>query len=402
MSSDPAPHEFAKAQRRGPSAGQARFRQIAQSLREAIAGGVYRAGDHLPTEMELAREHQVSRVTAAAALTELARAGLVTRTPRRGTIVQGGLPYPGSTPRPLVAWVVMRVESTFGLSLLRGIQLGARDAGFGLLLADSGATMEDEMQAIRDAVTSGAKGIMIFIRDGEHYNAEVLRLVLGGYPVVLVDRYLRGVPCASVSSDNVEGSRMLVNELLDAGHRHICVLTFPPSDTSTIQDRIHGYVQALTEAGIPVDYSLHYVLSTLDDVNNPPWDLQPRVVEDFVDFLQAHADVTAVYATNAFLGLVAWRAIQRLGLRIPDDMSLICVDPLETIPLSVPEVTCGVQQGEAIGRTAVALLQDVMAGKSPRTVQLQMHLRRAGSVGMPGRAAPQLTGASVPAQVELA
>src|SRR5260370_30006213 len=81
---DAAVDNFAKVNGSASGAGQARYRQIADSLREAIQSGVYRSGGRLPTEMELARQHGVSRVTAAAALTELARAGLVTRTPRRG------------------------------------------------------------------------------------------------------------------------------------------------------------------------------------------------------------------------------------------------------------------------------------------------------------------------------
>lgn len=361
---------------------KARFRQIAHGLQRAIESGIYKPGDQLPTEMELAREHHVSRVTAGAALGELARAGLVTRTPRRGTIVRAGARFGRASDRPFVAWIVDRVESAFGLSLLRGIQRGVREAGFGLLLCNSGVTHEDEEQAIRDAVAWGAAGTMIFIQDGEHYNAEVLRLVLGGYPIVLVDRYLRGVHCAVVSSDNVDGSRMLVQELLDAGHHRICVLTFAPSDTSTIEDRIRGYVQALTAAGVPVDYSLHYVT---DDVfpMMQDWEPPPAIVGRFVDFLNAHPDVTAIYATNEELALIAYRATEWMHLRIPEDISLVCIDPLEAIPLSVPRVTAALQQGTQIGVTAVQLLQELMAGKPPRTVLLPMQVRRAGTIGPP-------------------
>jgi GntR family transcriptional regulator of arabinose operon len=382
MKSRPLSQVIAKANTAGAGKERARFRQIAESLRRAIVEGVYGGGDRLPTEMELAREHGVSRVTAAAALTELARAGLVTRTPRRGTVVCLGADLHRGPARPLVAWVVMHVETTFGLGLLRGIQLGARAAGFGLLLVNSGADHEEESRAIQEAAAAGAAGIMVFLRDGECYNAEVLRLVVGGYPVVLVDRWIRGVNCATVSSDNLSGSRMLVQELLDAGHRHICVLTYPPRDTSTIEDRIRGYVQALTDANVPVDYSLHYVVE-YQEGETTAWEPAPEIVEAFVQFLRAHPHVTAIYATNAFVGLVGYRAVQRLGLRLPEDLSLVSIDPLEAIPLSLPAVTCGVQQGEAIGRTAVTLLQELMAGEPPRSVQLPVLLRRAGSVGPP-------------------
>jgi DNA-binding LacI/PurR family transcriptional regulator len=378
---------FAKANH-PDSAGQgrqARFREIAQALHEAIQSGVYQAGDRLPTELELAQQHGVSRVTAAAALSELARAGLVTRTPRRGTIVRPGAQYASTSTRTTIALILPNLEQTHALGLLRGVDLGARAAGFSLLITVSQESHEEEGRAIRDAVAAGAAGMIIFIQDGESYNAEVLRLVLGSFPLVLVDRYLRGVRCALVSSDNVAGSRMLVQELLDAGHRQICVLTRPPNNTSAIEDRIRGYVQALTGAGVPVDYSLHYVVHAPFTVSLE-WEPAQEMISHFVAFLQEHPGVTAIYATNAQLALLAYRATQQLHLRIPEDISLVCVDPLEAIPLSLPALTCGIQPADAIGETAVTLLQEAMAGMPPRTVLLPMQLRRAGSVGPLARA----------------
>jgi DNA-binding LacI/PurR family transcriptional regulator len=296
--------------------------------------------------------------------------------------VRPGAAYARDSSRQLVAWIVPNLEQSFGLGLLRGIDRGARKAGMGLLVTVSGGNHDQEGKAIRDMVALGAVGVMIYIQDGESYNAEVLRLVLGGYPIVLVDRYLRGVRCAVISSDNIAGARMLVRELLDAGHRHICVVTFPPSGTSAIEDRMHGYVQALTAASVPVDYSLHYIAGDVSSIR-VDWEPEPSAVRHFVEFLEAHPDVTAIFATNAILGLLALRALERLALRIPEDMSLVCIDPLQAIPLSLPAIAAAEQQAEAIGATAVALLQEALAGKPPRTVLLPMELRRAGSVGPP-------------------
>ncbi|MGH2391268.1 MAG: substrate-binding domain-containing protein [Chloroflexota bacterium] len=379
--------EFAKASNGEGKSDRARYRRIARDLREAIVGGVYQPGDHLPTEMELARTHAVSRVTASAALTELARAGLVTRTPRLGTIVRPGAQYARDAPRGLIAWILPNMGETYELGLLRGIERGAREAGFGLLIALSGSSHDEEARAIRDAVASGAAGIVLYLQDGESYNDEVLRLVLGGYPLVLVDRYLRGVKCAGVSSDNVGSSSAVVQELLGAGHRHICVLTYPPSDTSTIEDRMRGYVQALTAAGVPVDYSLHYVAADIT-LGRTDWKLPAELVDHFAGFLKTHAHVTAIYATNAQLGLLALRAIEHLGLKIPDEISLVCIDPVEAIPLCLRPLTTAVQQDEVIGTTAIQLLQEVLGGRPPRTVLLPMRVRRAGSVGPPRSATP--------------
>ena len=65
----------------------AMHRQLAQQLRQAIAGGGYRPGDRLPTEPELAARHSVSRITARQAVMQLVREGLVVRRQGKGSFV---------------------------------------------------------------------------------------------------------------------------------------------------------------------------------------------------------------------------------------------------------------------------------------------------------------------------
>src|SRR5262249_46519226 len=101
---------------------RARYRQIYAHLRRQILSGVYRVGDKLPTEMEVAALHGVSRVTSAAALTALAREGLVQRTPGRGTVVLPGLRHDRAKAPPLIAWIQPDLDPSFGLNLLRGVE----------------------------------------------------------------------------------------------------------------------------------------------------------------------------------------------------------------------------------------------------------------------------------------
>jgi DNA-binding LacI/PurR family transcriptional regulator len=207
---------------------------------------------------------------------------------------------------------------------------------------------------------------------------------------------LRGVRSASVASDNVAGSRAVVDELLHAGHRRICILTCFPN-TSTVVDRIQGYMLAHADAGVPVDFSLHYVVSDVPQFVLPDWEPASDLVDRFATFLKDHPDVTAVYATNTLMGVVALRAFARLTWQIPQDISLACVDLIEAIPLHLPPVSAALQQNEEIGSTAVTLLHEVLQGQPCRSVLLPMHLRDAGSIGPPApwRMPPSTVGQTV-------
>lgn len=373
---------YSKQQVEGRGVKTARYRQIKEQLRAQILAGVYRPGDRVPTEMELAALHGVSRVTSAAALNALAREGLVQRTPRRGTIVTLAATQGQGDARPLIAWIQPNLDPAFGLDLLRGIERATRQAGYNLLVHLTGNSSDEEERAIRHALAAGASGVALFLQDGETYNAEVLRLVLDGFPLVLVDRYLRGVECTTVQSDNVAGVRDLVGELVAAGHRHICAVMFPPQHTSTIEDRLEGYAQALAGANIPLHRSLLYVEDRLRDAPTA-WQIPEDVIERFEAYLRRKPEITAVFATNAPLALLTLRAAERLRRRIPEDLSVVSVDAVETFPLSLPSFTCALQQREEMGEMAVELLQEQLAGEPPRRVVLPMRLRRAQSIAPP-------------------
>ncbi|MBG0815848.1 GntR family transcriptional regulator [Planomonospora sp. ID82291] len=92
------------------------YQQVASDLRRTIYSGALKPGDQLPTEAELMLTHQVSRNTVRLALGELVNEGLITRTPRRGTVVRERRPLlmhpqrelqpqPGET-REAFSWAV--------------------------------------------------------------------------------------------------------------------------------------------------------------------------------------------------------------------------------------------------------------------------------------------------------
>jgi len=333
--------------------------------------------------MELAALHSVSRVTSAAALAELAREGLVQRLPRRGTTVSAPATreVPGGS--PIIGWIQPVIDPSFGLEVLRGVERAARAAGYHLLVYLTGHSRAEEERAIRQAVTVGAAGLAIFLQDGETYNDEVLRLVLNRFPLVLVDRYLRGLPCACVQSDNVVGARDAVTALIEAGHRDICILTFPPSNTSTIEDRLDGYTQALAMAGLPLDHSLIYSEPQRPDTVGNSGEIDDDAVDRFVAYIRRAPRLTAIFATNVALTLLALRAAAHLDRHVPADLSIIGVDPLQNLPLPLSPITYVEQQSREIGRIAITLLQEQLAGAPPRRVTLPMRLTHAGTIAPP-------------------
>ncbi len=360
---------------------------ILSQLRQQILTGQYRPGEKLPTEMELAKRFGVSRSTGADALNTLAREGLVQRAPRRGTIVNRRLPVSQTGAKPLLAWIQPDLD-LFAVEILRGCAHAAQKAGYNLLFQQTSSSLSEEA-AIHNALLAGVHGIALYPQDGEIYNVEVLRLVIDKFPLVLLDRYLQGIDCAAVYCDNVGGASTLVENLIKAGHRHICAMAYPPKGTSSIEERLEGYTQALTAAGIPLDMSLIYVENESQKllynwhISNDRTDYVANV-DRFVQYLHKKPEITAIFATNEGLAQIAMLAAERMKLSIPQDLSMACFNSAQLTLLLSPLFTCAYQHAFNVGETAVELLREQIAGQAPRKVVMPVNIRDVDAI-MPPR-----------------
>jgi DNA-binding LacI/PurR family transcriptional regulator len=117
-----------------------------------------------------------------------------------------------------------------------------------------------------------------------------------------------------------------------------------------VEERIEGFVQAHAEKGIPVDRELwvEHILSTLPSAftdENRAKDI--RIIKEH---LQRNPNITALFAIEYNIALLAREAASQLGLSLPGDLSIICFD--------CPEVngkfpfTHLRQQQEEMGRSA--------------------------------------------------
>ena len=134
-----------------------------------------------------------------------------------------------------------------------------------------------------------------------------------GLPLVLMNRTAQDYPFSSVSVDNEQGVRAAVAHLISLGHTRIGHVA-GPQDISTGAARLRGYLEAMHSHGLAVN-SGEIVYAT------------GYTVEDGLrcarELLGATDDLTAVVAANDMLAVGCYGALDALGLRCPDDVSVI-------------------------------------------------------------------------------
>lgn len=371
------------------------YEKIVEALRGRIVEGKYKAGDRVPSEKELGEEYKVSRITSKKALELLAGEGYIVRQPGRGSFVSekpplqaGGrqpqhplLPHQGKkTGKLLIGLVITDFADSYGTGLIYGMEEASREQDCYLVLRRTFGIPSIEEEAIKGLLELGVDGLIIFPAQGEYFNAEILKLVINQFPFVLVDRHLKGISAGSISTDNAGAAREGTNYLFELGHKSIAFLTPPPADTTAIEERIEGFIQAHAEKGVMVDRDLWLedIASTLPQANTEENRLED--IRRIIGHLRKHPHITAVFATEYNIGQLAMEAAREMGRSVPGDLSVLCFDCPETngrFPLTHLR-----QNQTEMGRLAFENVLKLIDGQAvPNKIMLEAALIRSESTG---------------------
>ena len=179
-----------------------------------------------------------------------------------------------------------------------------------------------------------------------------------GIPIVAVDRDLHGYASDAIVIDHDLGGRMMAQHLIDLGHRSIAVIG-APLHSQSIQRRLAGVRAALAQSGLqPVceqlgtthDFAQSYDLASRA-LANPTLSSQPTALIGLTDI----AAIGAIHAAHD------------LGLRIPQDLSIIGFDDIPSAAFVLPRLTTIAQPIRHLGRSAAHRLHRLIAG-DPQTL----------------------------------
>lgn len=273
-------------------------------------------------------------------------------TRRRVKQVMAELHYvPNSTARSLVlqktmtlSLLITDITNPFYTTLARGAEDTAHKYGYKLLFGNSDEDYDKENDYVETIVSTRVDGVL-FAPAGDGSLAHLQRLRRHRIPFVALDREVPGIESDLVLGDSKDGARRLVEHLLALGHRRIALVNGSP-DVSTARLRHQGYVEALKLAGVPVDEELVLHVNYRDFQDD----------EALARLLRMDAPPTAVFAANNFLAVGVIQSLRRRGLRVPDDISVVCFDDLGIASALDPFLTVAAQPAYQFGALGVQLL----------------------------------------------
>jgi len=271
-----------------------------------------------------------------------------------------------------VLMVVRDIGNPFYLEVMKGVEAAARDAGYAVLMGNT------ENEPEREA------GYFDMLRDG-HADGMILmtgklpaRFAEGAeradLPVVVALEMIESAGFPHVQIDNVAAARGAVEHLVALGHARIAHIAGPLPEPMAVRRR-EGYRAAMAAAGLPVlpgyEQRGDYLLRTGQALCRALFSLpQPP---------------TAIFAANDEMAFGAINELRRMGLRVPEDVSVVGFDDLFLSEAFHPPLTTVSQPRMEIGRQAMRLLLDRIAGEPapPRPVEMETVLRVRGTTAPP-------------------
>lgn len=334
--------------------GRTQWEAIAEAIRAQIEGGELSPGDRVRSESEIAEEWGVSRPTAHRALHELQRQGWLVRQRRWGTVVASRLPEQ-KTGR--IAFLVDRFGHSVNFpqsSLLRGLHEGLGD-DIELVLTQSDSNLDVEARQLKKLEKS-VDGIIICPISNPRNNPLIQGLFDSGYPVVVLDRFPKGLNVDTVATDNEAATLGAISALVDRGHERIAFFSFHKPDFSSVKERHGAYVRALAQVGVEDASELTRWLPKELETDHG---LLTRMVADALfTLVNGKEKITALFCVEDLVAATVLQAAEQLGLNIPNDLELATFNDWPPMMLRTPwNIHRIVQRSHDLGLQAARLLR---------------------------------------------
>ena len=231
----------------------------------------------------------------------------------------------------LIGLVVPSIDNQFMAELAYHAEMSARARGYNLMLCNSGPDLRQEKAVVKLLVGRQVDGMLIVPQ--EHRSCEELRVYTEQVPTVFLSEDLRDEPLSCVTTDNTGATYLAMEYLRSLGHREI--LYFGRRHTVTHQLRAEGYLRACRDMG-----------------------LTPRIVDSSRELFTKPLDYTAILASTDSNALGILRAADELGIRVPEQLSLMGFDNIASAAMPRIDLTTVEQSKREMALQAVEILLD--------------------------------------------
>ncbi|MDD5644927.1 MAG: GntR family transcriptional regulator [bacterium] len=323
---------------------------IEDYIENMVKEGKLKPGDKVFSESKISEKFSVTEMTARHALESLKNKGVVCRIHGKGTFVTGGDSF-GSGKGNL--WFVLP-EKLAGIEpnpyyspVLWGAEKAAKKSGYRLVIM----SVDEHKKIFAEKVDANrVKGVIL---SGFYASGGIKGFLSRNIPVVMVDCLDNSGVCDSVYPDNFSGVRTALEYLVSRGHKKIAHIAGNIKHTNG-DERVRAYLKFSSDNGFRGSESLILKGDFL-------FAAAKKAVE--TNFKKIRK-CSAVFAANDLSALGAVSALKKRGVKIPEDVSIMGFDDIDSSKYSSPELTTIRVDKCSMGEAAVGYLEERINGIS--------------------------------------
>ncbi len=263
----------------------------------------------------------------------------------------------------------------FFAEMAKSVERHAAARGFTAMFSNTEGESDSELAGVEILLQHRVAGMLFLAFSGDIRTMEQIRRQ--HIPVVFLS-------CSAdwgdvVSADDVRGARIATDHLIQLGHRRIAYVSIPELEDRSDLARWQGYGERLRHHGIGplvrISWSPNAEHATVDGVER-----------NLVDVFTGPERTTAVFASNDVAAIALQEFADRVGLRVPEQLSIVGFDDVPMAGLARIGLTTVAQPRDELARLGIATLADRIAGAltgPPRTTLVDVRLVRRRSTAAP-------------------
>jgi len=258
--------------------------------------------------------------------------------------------------------IIPTMENAVWARGLQAFQEEIRRHGFTMLVASTSYRPDIEEEQIRSLVARGADALLLI---GHERAPEIYKLLeTQGIPSLVTWAFDRSSIRPSVGFDNRAAMHEIAAKVIEMGHTRLALISAKIANNDRAEARLDGLQDAMSDAGLNVS-DLQFVETTYGIDEG---------AATFEQIMTSGFKPTAIFCGNDVLAVGALRRARELGIKVPDEVSIIGFDDIELAQVAYPALTTVHVPHREMGRqSGLALAKHVNDGTPLEPIELKAY-----------------------------
>ena len=241
--------------------------------------------------------------------------------------------------------VVPSINNMFFTELVYGIENELKTNSLSIILACTNGDSDEEQKCVNNLISRNVSGIIVAGPGTENIKAKFYDNISHKIPLVFINSEYMDSNISYVSNDEASGAKIALNYLLDNNHKDILFVRGKDSYSYDIKEKIYKEIMAKNfDSSKIINIGNGNTSDTVDNTMNI-----------FLDILNNRSS-TAVFACNDLMAVGVLNACKKLGIKVPNEISIIGYDNIHLSKFVEPKLTTMDQNMFFLGANAAQLL----------------------------------------------